>query len=357
MIRFLFLLIAKHWKMVALVLLIMAAVSFSGWGIRWLLFRFLNPSWYRTLLLGIGWFIQNYWWFIPLIVLVLVIFFSLVPIRYNLDAKIDSIDGIIATFYVTYLFRFMRWVWNIKDGVTLHMRQIGVFMRVTSSAYDEYKPKKEKPKEEVKEKKPTDYAKLLELSTKYIMKDSSKHYKAVEGESPSGLEVLETLLQMKDDAIEKIESILTYPHLKTIINLVKRTFKKVGRAVRPQHIDVNGEFGFADPTTTAIYLEQYEIYTAMYGIRHLIQLDGDYDVATVIEDVKATQQGQLELLPAVLVAMGLRVRVNINMHGRLRIFSVIWPFIWLLTRRPIRREIRRGIRFLTNVYFGKDNKK
>jgi hypothetical protein len=137
--------------------------------------------------------------------------------------------------------------------------------------------------------------------------------------------------------------------------LVKRTLKKIGRAVRPQHIDVNGEFGFEDPTTTTICLEWYEIYTAMYGLRDVIQLDGDYEVAEIIEYAKATYQGQMELLPAVLVAMGMWCRANIDVYGRLRIARVVGPVLWLLTRRPIRRETRRLIRFATNVYFGKDN--
>jgi len=321
------------------------------------------------MLLGIGWFLQHFWWFLPLIasglllfILLILTILSLIPIRYNLDAKIDSIDGLIAKIHVTYLFRFVRLLWDIKDGITIYMRQIGASTRIISSEDESVKEKlkkeeeekeKKRKKKEKKEKKPTDYAKLLEISTKYIGKDPSKHYKAVDGEPPSGLEVLETLIEMKDDAMEKIQSILTYPHLKTIINLVKRASKKVGRALRPQHIDINGEFGFEDPTTTAMCLYQYEIYTSMYGLRDLIHLYGDYEVSDVIEDVKANKQGQLGLIPAVLVAIGMRVRVNINMYGRLRIFSVIWPFIWLLTRKPIRREIRRGIRFATDVYFDK----
>jgi len=385
MIRFLFLLAVttikqnpKRFIKIALITLsIIIAISLLGWGIRWLLFEFMNPSWFRSILLGIGWFLQHFWWFLPLfmsglilILLLIFIILSLVPIHYKLDANVDSLNGIIATIYATYLFRFVRLLWEIKNDVTLHMRQIGAFTRIISSedeaekekkkekqrnAEEKRKKKLEEKKKKEEQKKPADYAKLLEVCTKYIVKDTSKHYKAVEGEPPSGLEVLETLFEMKDDAMEKLNSILTYPHLKTIINLVKRASKKVGRALRPQHIDINQEFGFADPTLTAMSLHKLEVFVARHGFGYWLNMEPDYEVAERIENAKATKQGQLGLIASVLIAIGLIVRININMYGRLRLFSVIWPFVWLLTRRPIRREIRRGIRFATNIYFGKDN--
>jgi len=379
MIRFLFLLIATNLerfiKFVFKFVFTTVIISLFGWDMRLLLLEFMDPSRWRTFLLLIGWFLQHFWWFLPLLLSGLLLFFlliitilSLVPIRYKLDAKVDSIEGVIATIYVTYLFRFIRLLWEIKDGVTVLVRQIGASTRIISSddeavkekkkekrkkAEEKRKKKLEEKKKKEEQKKPADYAKLLEVCTKYIVKDSSKHYKAVEGEPPSGLEVLETLFEMKDDAMEKLNSILTYPHLKTIINLVKRASKKVGRALHPQHIDINQEFGFADPTLTAMSLHKLEVFVARYGFGYWLNMEPDYEVAERIENAKATKQGQLGLIASVLIAIGLSVRININMYGRLRLFSVIWPFVWLLTRRPIRREIRRGIRFATDVYFNR----
>jgi len=374
MIRFIFLWIATNLERVIKFVLTIVVIALSGWGIRFLARRFMEPSWAQTGWLGFGWFLQHSWWLLPsimigfiLVVLLLLTIISLIPIRYKIDGKLDSINGIVANIYATYLFRFIRLLWNIKDGVTIFMRQIGASTRIINSEDEAVKEKKRKEEEarkkkleeqKKKEKEPINYAKMLENYKKFMAKDSSKKHKQKQEdeEPPSGLEVLE-------DAIEKIESILTYPHLKTIMNLVKRASKKVGRALRPQHIEIDKTFGFNDPTTTALHLCKIEMYAARFGISFLLDLEPDYEAIERIEHAKSTKQGQMGLIASVLIAIGLYIRINFNVNGRLRPFSVIWPFIWLITRRPIRYEISRGIIFATDLYFKqedefrKDNKK
>lgn len=88
---------------------------------------------------------------------------------------------------------------------------------------------------------------------------------------------------------------LTYGDIKLIISGTGKLAKKLFRAVKPKRLDVEGEFGFADPSETAICYGAYEALANMLGIRKQVRLFPIFNNEATVWRVKASAFGRINL--------------------------------------------------------------
>ena len=126
----------------------------------------------------------------------------------------------------------------------------------------------------------------------------------------------------KDDVPKKtlsgLKDILTFGSIKTIIKDSFKTIKKLLAAMRPKFIDIEGEFGRADPSDTALLYGGYEAVTHMMDIRDNVRL-------------RPVFGNDAEVL-----------RLRVDVRGRLNIYRFIFPIVGLLLSKPIRNLILKG---------------
>ena len=115
----------------------------------------------------------------------------------------------------------------------------------------------------------------------------------------------------------QIQSVLTYPDRKIIIELILNCAKKLFRALLPKRLDINGQIGFDDPSTTGLFAGGYEAVAPMLGLRgkrHQVNLTANFE-----------EPG---------------VRVQVYTKGHIRAFSLLRPLVGLYLKKPIRRLIK-----------------
>ena len=121
-------------------------------------------------------------------------------------------------------------------------------------------------------------------------------------------------------------SLLKNIDIKPIISIVGKFVKKICKKIKPKHFQIRGHIGFGDPCRTGMFIGFYEALSGSLGLRHSIDLCGDFD------------QGQS------------RVALDVKIKGRFSLFSILWQVLWLVTRKPVRdglRLIKRRERTIT----------
>jgi len=111
----------------------------------------------------------------------------------------------------------------------------------------------------------------------------------------------------------KAKLILTYPDLKIIIALCFQCLGKLYRALKPKRLNIQGVVGFDDPATTGWFFGAYEATLSTLRLRDRIRLLGSYHEKAL--------------------------RLDIDIKGRVRLFRLLWPFLWLYLKKPIRAAI------------------
>ena len=118
-------------------------------------------------------------------------------------------------------------------------------------------------------------------------------------------------------ALMAIKDKLTSAELKIIMNLCKRALHKFVRALRPKRFKINGVIGFDDPSHTGWFMGAYEAIIGAFDLRQNIRLLGSYHESAL--------------------------RLEVDIKGRVRLFRLMWPVIWLYLHKPIRTIINKQI--------------
>jgi len=231
---------------------------------------------------------------LPLIVLVFVIALLLAivlclgRIRYRVDTHIGS--DTTAFIEIKYLMRLVHCVITYKDGKFDNRIRVA-WMRLG----------KEKPPKVVKPRK----------AKKSRKDDKSKTLKSPPLPEPEK--------EKKDrlKPLKQAKAVLTYPDLKTIIGLCFQCLQKFAKALKPKRLNISGIIGFDDPAATGWFMGAYEAAAGMINLRQKIRLIGSYHEKALLLDIEA--------------------------KGRTRVFSLLWPFIWLYLKKPIRVVLHKHI--------------
>ena len=303
--------------------------------VRWLWWLLLSPY----LLVG------------GLLVIALLILAILLigQIRYSIKASIH--DKQTAHVNVTYLFRLVRCTLIYKDGeqrsrISIAGMQLGgkpskkkqkKRNAKTTAPKNESQPKTDvatHAEDFVRGAEKKDYAKkvtsLINIANNAGDADSIVKEKIPAPPVPA-ITIMETRPPEPEKADEKEEkekkdrlkplkqakAVLTYPDRKIIMSLCGRFLQKLLRALKPRHLDIHGVIGFDDPCTTGWAMGSYEAIVGVTGLKPHIRILGSYFEKAL--------------------------RLDINTHGRTRLGSIIWPFLWLALQKPVRKLIRKQI--------------
>jgi len=233
--------------------------------------------------------------FLLLLPLLLVIIFA--PVRYSIDAKVGEENfALVRVRYLLGLFR-LTYEYPAKEGKDA--------LTVAAAWHTFTKP-------EEKEDKPgvlPDETPQEEIIPKDVAETAPEKPAEEPPEEPSN----------KGGSYQKFkntaQSVLTYPHLKTIISLVFQCLKKTGKVFLPKHVDIYGSVGFSDPSTTGLVMGACESLTGVLGLRDKIRLYGKFE------------------------ADNTDICLDIDVRGSVSIARLSWPVIWLVLKKPVRTLI------------------
>ena len=115
----------------------------------------------------------------------------------------------------------------------------------------------------------------------------------------------------KGGMLNSLKSVLTYPQIKTIIKMTLDALKKMFKVILPRHLDISGEVGFADPSSTGFFIGAYEALVGILSLRQKIRLTG------IFETDKTT------------------VRLNISAKGSLSVARLLIPLLKVIFKEPM----------------------
>jgi len=239
-------------------------------------------SWILTVLTVVLWILGGLLALVLAIMLLMVIL-AIAPIRYNV--KISTMQPTTALVKVSYFFRLIYFVYEYNENKSnTTLRILGFRKKLDFDNLITEKKTREK--------------KTLEK------KNNEKKVKPKEKKSSKDRGIIET-----------IQSVLTYPQRKTIMDMCMRTMKKYMRIIKPKKFNISGVIGLADPASTGFFLGMYEAVAGVLGIRRSIRLSGDFESESVT------------------------ARLNIIIEGRVSFARLSIPFVWLALQKPVRRLI------------------
>jgi hypothetical protein len=111
------------------------------------------------------------------------------------------------------------------------------------------------------------------------------------------------------ERLERIYSLLTDFDYKIIMVIGIRFLKKLARVLKPDNLEADGVIGLDDPYATGLLLGAYEAVAICLNVRSHLRFSGDFN------------QRAMDIEGAVA--------------GHIRLGSVLWPVIWLCTRKPV----------------------
>ena len=197
------------------------------------------------------------------------------PVRYRIDGRLDG--GARVRIYAAWLFKLIRVYYNYDEGKTSFCAWIACFKQTRRG---------EKPEASVSP--------------------------AAENQGAESAPADKKAKRKKNKPVEW-SALLTDFTLETIMNIVIRFTRKLGRSLKPDRVDIDGVIGLADPCATGMLLGAYEAAAACWGIRRCVRIRGNF-----------IQPG---------------VRLNARVRGRLRLGALLWPFLWLFLQKPVFKVI------------------
>ena len=209
------------------------------------------------------------------------------PISYNVKANVGGETSVLVR--VGYCFRLIYFVYEYRESAgdsTLWIfgfrKNLDIFDSENEASEKKRRKKKSKAKPKKKSKKKDD----------------------------------------KDEGgiLDFLRSVLTYPHRKTIMGIIKQALKKLGKVMRPQKLDISGKVGLADPANTGFLLIAYEIFANMLRVRQNIQLTGDFE------------------------SEEMTLAIDVFIKGHVSVARLTWPFLWLLLQKPVRGLVWKALK-------------
>jgi len=266
-----------------------------------------------------------------LVLLFVIIFLCIMPIRYSVDIKKEDELKLFAR--VSYMFKLVSVVYALENEKSrLNIRVLWFKFG------DDKKPKKRKKikpvnaassKEVVMRKledikiETSGQAETREVTSLKVdekQKEPSIKKEAVnEAEEVNETETDEKPLGKIKNILNKIKAVLTYPQGKTIIKLVFNALKKTGKILWPKYLDLTSEVGFGDPAATGYFIGGFEAVSGILklrGKRRKLNIYGNFTTDNFVWSIDAKAKGSISIL-----------RLSL-------------PFILLIIKKPIRKLIK-----------------
>jgi len=250
------------------------------------------------------------------------------PIRYSVDTKLDTqkhagegIDNIVSV-RVRYLFGLFRLIYDYptlaegdSGGMSIKIAEYVLAGKSDDSTinnkenHDDLKPAEQNTDSDTAIN--TDFA-----GEKKQEKDEKNNSSDDNPESFS--QKTEKIKNNLKKLLNTANTVLTYPHRKTIMELILVCFKKYRRILIPKHLKINGEIGFSDPSRTGIFFGVYGVIVSILEIQS-IRLQAVFDIDETI------------------------LRLDADIRGSITIAGLTWPLLWLAWKEPVRGLIIKHI--------------
>ena len=247
-------------------------------------------TWIWMILWGILWLLLGILALVVAIMLLIIILLA-IPIRYDVRATTGEDAGNTAFVKVSYLLRLVRMVYEYRDGV-------GKF-KVKVLFFTLGKKRKKGGTVGVVSVRPNISPRSGDSKTSGLLRFARNDE-----------------LPPKKDFFKTINTVLTYPNRKIIIDLMLQTAKKMLKILKPKRFLVTGTVGFSDPSTTGLFVGACEAAVEYFDIRKNVQLGGNFDTSKT------------------------EARLKINVKGSVSIARMALPIIRLWLKKPIRTLIR-----------------
>ena len=266
------------------------------------------------------------------LVILIVALLCLVPLRYQLKARVS--EGVKAKADISWLLRLVHvWLGAINAQILCKIKTLGFCLKkLHLGQWGEEKPapaeetapaeaeKKEAPAPQKKEETPPEKEKKKEAKKKNS--DSAKPkkdkydrlFEALEKEEKrkaQALEETEPLPEEKQAMMAKLKKIIRQVQdfwedekNRDAVDLIRRQLLKLGKHLLPTHFLLEGEIGLADPAATGELIGKFYRFYPLYGDH--IRLQGVFDRQTV--NLYTEVKGRIRL--GVLVEVIVRLLLN-----------------------------------------------
>ena len=248
------------------------------------------------ILWGILWVLLGLIALVVFVVLLIIILLA-IPIRYEVRATTGEDNGNVVFVRISYLLRLVRMVYEYQDGAG--QRKVKILWFTLGKKKADLKPRKDKPDSNDKH----------ETKTRIPFLHTNKTTKSVEPEEETPPVKWHQSLKNKYINIKNsINDVLTYPNRKIIIDLALSATKKLFKILRPKRFRVTGTVGFADPSTTGIFVGVCEMVVMHFDIGKYVRLGGDFDSSKTEAHLKINAKGSISLGRIVLLSIGLLLK-------------------------------------------------
>ena len=229
---------------------------------------------------------------LPLVLLIVI--FLAIPVRYKVDATTGRGDENTAFVRVTYLFGLVRATYEyLNSNGTLKIRIFGIPVRRKKRQLPDAEKKTPDTPETVKAQK-----------TEKARADKPKR------------PIKERFANIKDN----VTKVWTYPNRKKIVTLTLKMLKRLWKIIKPKKLNIFGEVGFADPSQTGFLFAAYGVAQGFLNIRKYVQLSGNFDTPHTV------------------------VQLDIYAKGSISVARMILPILNWVRKKPIRKLIKDAIK-------------
>ena len=215
---------------------------------------------------------------LPLVLLVII--FMTIPVRYKVEAATGRADGNRVFVRITYLFGLIRATYR-DDTVKFRIFGIPIGRKKTQQP----------DAEEKAGKKPSG-----------LLKFASKKTPKKEPAKPDKPKI--PLKKRLSGIMDNIAAVWNYPNKKDIASAVKKMCIKQWGILRPKKLNISGEVGFADPSRTGFFFAGYGVVTEFLNIRKHVQLHGNFDTDRTVVALDVFAKGSINAARMMFVLLG-----------------------------------------------------
>ena len=247
------------------------------------------------------------------VAVLLIIFVLFIPIRYGIYSEKKENNEFIAKVNVSWFLKFLNCHYCYENEASKFAVKILGFTIIS----DQKKVKVEHDiKERDKESNQAEQIKSEQTQSEQAKPEQEENYRQEidKEESISFKEKINNAKAKIDLVIEKIKYIYNYQQRAEIQSLTINYIKKIISTLKPKVFKINGEIGFESPDITGYF-------TIGASVLEFINLD---------INLKENFEKQI-------------VAGEVIIKGKFRVWSVLWPTIKYILKKPIRNLIKQLI--------------
>lgn len=252
----------------------------------------------------------------------------LVPVRYEIDGRYEKEFQIRVKAF--WFFRFIRFVYQAENQNTnMELNAFGrcLIGKKTHEDQNQDQTPPMEPKAE-QELKSSDEENTTAPRNQTEEKDTGCDEDDIDpnessGEKESLKSKVNRIIDSCIKALEKVKLVINYPDRDELIRLTIRLLQRWMKALQPDLFQLEGEFGFTDPSLTGKCLGGIAMISGLFGQMDSVRIKGNFDKSIFVFALYA--------------------------KGIFTLWSFVWPLAVYVLSKPVWRIVKPFI-------FGKNKK-